>query len=79
MRLPEFNAEAALGGTTAHYRSGARARLATNLVRPASTCDADCLSTCLDNGPDCWELPRGANCGAMQKAYRQQCRRECCH
>lgn len=78
MRLPEFTAEAALDTTRSHYQTRSRPLAGSGLVHPAGLCDADCLNTCLANGPDCWELPRHMNCAAAQKAYRQQCRGECC-
>ena len=79
MRLPEFTAEAALDTTRSHYRTRVRPLAGNGLVHPAISCDADCLNTCLDNGPECWELPPHANCEKAKASYRQQCRRECCH
>jgi hypothetical protein len=78
MRLPGFTAEGALEMTREHFRTGARFRQVSSLVRPAS-CDTDCLEQCYDNAPDCWEIRLSAGaCGRALSNYRRQCRHSCC-
>ena len=81
MTMPGFTAEASLYMTSEQYWQASSFEPGDMIVPQTILphCDLECLGDCLDGMPDCWELPPGANCGAIQRAYRAMCRRECCH
>ena len=79
MSLPGFTAEVAIGQTRVHYRTPSRRQQVTSPIGLAS-CDNNCLQSCLDNPPECWELRlSGAACQRALIAYRQGCHKMCCH
>jgi hypothetical protein len=83
MRLPGFRATASLYNTRENHLVRARHRGKNDLVGPASSpvfCENECMDTCADNAPDCWELqlPPGPGCRRALHNYFQECSLRCC-
>ena len=82
MRMPGFDAERSLGGSSYPFRSTWSTRRTAVVVEPALVCDPDCLDDCAMDCSDCDDLPNAASrvrCRAFCVRQNAGCRRKCCH
>jgi hypothetical protein len=75
MKLPGFNAEAALRPRTRVFRSVAGFAGPSAVLR-AATCSQSCLNGCLDDCSDCGH--DGPGCFHACARHNAQCWRKCC-